>query len=94
MLIDTKTIQFKDPTPNVANNPHDMVEVGEVWDWQESIWTLEIEEAMNTTAQAQMIVQGLAPFEVEVSTYRPAFTIYRVSSPIKCDTHAVRWDYN
>ena len=72
MLIDTKNIQLKDPTPNVANNllPNhqvNMLEAGDVWDWEESIWTLETEETMSTTAQAPLIVQGLAPFEVEVA---------------------------
>ena len=90
MLIDTKNIQLKDPTPNVANNPFpnhqvNMVEDGDVWDWEESIWAVEIEESMSTTAQAPLIVQGLAPFEVEVAAPRPPFTIYRASSPIQCD---------
>ena len=99
MLIDTKTIQLKYPTPNVANNPlpnHqvNMVEAGDVWDWEESIWAVETEEAMSTTAQAPLIVQGLAPFEVEVVAPRPPFTVYKASSPIQCDTHDVPWDYN
>ncbi|XP_069145964.1 uncharacterized protein [Solanum lycopersicum] len=99
MLIDTKTIQLKDPTPNVANNPlpnHqvNMVEAGGVWDWVESIWAVETEEAMPTTAQAPLIVQGLTPFEVEVAAPRPPFAVYKASAPIQCDTHAVPWDYN
>ena len=49
---------------------------------------------MSTTAQAPIIVQGIAPFEVEVATPRPSFTVYRASSPIQCDTHVVPWDYN
>ena len=52
------------------------------------------EEAMSTTAQAPLIVQGLAPFEVEVAAPRPPFTVYRASSPIQCYTHVVPWDYN
>ncbi|XP_069147092.1 uncharacterized protein [Solanum lycopersicum] len=71
-----------------------MVEDGDVWDWEESIWAVEIEETMSTTAQAPLIVQGLAPFEVEVAAPKPAFTVYKASSPIQCDTHAVPWDYN
>ena len=87
MLIDTKTIQLKDPTPNVANNPlpnHqvNMVEAGDVWDWEKSIWAVETEEAMSTTSQAPLILQGLAPFEVEVAAPRPPFTVYRASFPI------------
>ncbi|XP_069148037.1 uncharacterized protein [Solanum lycopersicum] len=99
MLIDTKTIQLKDPTPNVANNPlpnhqFNMVEAGDVWDWEESIWAVEKEEAMSTTAQAPLIVHGLAPFEVEVAAPRPPFAVYKASSPIQCDIHVVPWDYN
>lgn len=71
-----------------------MVEVGDIWDWEESIWTLEKEEAMFTTAQASMIVQPLAPFELEIAAPIPPFTVYRASSPIQCDTHVVPWDYN
>ena len=42
ILIDTKTIQLKDPTLNVTNNPLpnyqvNMVEVGDVTDQEESI---------------------------------------------------------
>ncbi|KAK4727617.1 hypothetical protein R3W88_032534 [Solanum pinnatisectum] len=42
MLIDTKAIQLKDPTPNIANNPlpnHqvNMVEVDDTLDWEKSI---------------------------------------------------------
>ncbi|XP_069150857.1 uncharacterized protein [Solanum lycopersicum] len=84
MLIDTKTIQLKDPTPNVANNPLPNHQVNMV----------EAEEAMSTTAQAPLIVQGLAPFEVEVAAPRSPFAVYKASSPIQCDTHAVPWDYN
>uniref|UniRef100_A0A3Q7HPC8 Uncharacterized protein n=1 Tax=Solanum lycopersicum TaxID=4081 RepID=A0A3Q7HPC8_SOLLC len=71
-----------------------MVEAGDVWDWEESIWAVETEESMSTTAQAPLIVQGLAPFEVEVAAPRPPFTVYRAASPIQCDTRAVPWNYN
>ena len=49
---------------------------------------------MSTTAQAPLIVQGIAPFEVEVVAPIPPFIVYRASSPIQCDTHIVPWDYN
>ena len=71
-----------------------MVEVGDVWDWEESIWTLETEEAMSTTTQAPILVQELAPFEVQVAAPRPQLTVYKTSSPIQYDTHAVPWHYN
>ena len=66
----------------LPNHHVDMVEVGDVWDLEESIWTLKIEETMSITAQAPIIVQGIAPFEVEVAAPRPPFTVYRASSPI------------
>ncbi|XP_049385795.1 uncharacterized protein LOC125849877 [Solanum stenotomum] len=98
MLIDTKAIQLKDPTPSVANNPlpnHqvNMVEVEDTSDWEKSIWVLEPEETMTTTAQTPMVVQRRAPFEVEVAMPKPPFTVYRALSPIQYDTHAVPWDY-
>uniref|UniRef100_A0A3Q7JXA6 G-patch domain-containing protein n=1 Tax=Solanum lycopersicum TaxID=4081 RepID=A0A3Q7JXA6_SOLLC len=65
-----------------------MVEAGDVWDWEESIWTLETEEAMSTTTQAPILVQELAPFEVQVAAPRPQLTVYKTSSPIQYDTHA------
>lgn len=49
---------------------------------------------MSITSQEPIIVQGLAPFEVEFSAPRPLFTVYRVSSPIQFDAHVVPWDYN
>lgn len=72
MLIDTKSIQLKDPTQNVANNPFpnhqaNMVEVGDIQDWEESIWILDTKETMIAIAQAPMVVQGRPPFEVEVA---------------------------
>ena len=99
MLIDTKTIQLKYPTPNVANNPlpnHqvNMVEASDVWDWEESISTLKNRRSHVYHRPSTIIVQGLTSFEVEVAAPRPPFTVYRASSPIQCDTHVVPWDYN
>ncbi|XP_049347507.1 uncharacterized protein LOC125812061 [Solanum verrucosum] len=98
MLIDTKAIQLKDPAPNVANNPlpnHqvNMIEADDTSDWEKSIWVLEPEEAMIATAQTPMVVQRRALFEVEIAMPKTPFTVYRASSPVQYDTHAVPWDY-
>ena len=89
MLIDTKTIQLKDPTSNVANNPlpnHqvNMVEASDVWDWEESIWAIETEETMSTTAQAPLTVQGLAPLEVELAAPTPPKFVEPLRIRFKC----------
>ncbi|KAK4736933.1 hypothetical protein R3W88_000630 [Solanum pinnatisectum] len=83
MLIDTKAIQLKDPTPNVANNPlpnHqvNMVEADDTSDWEKSIWVLEPEEA-TVTPKTPNVVQRRMPFES--------------TPPVQYDTHAVPWNY-
>ncbi|KAK4736956.1 hypothetical protein R3W88_000653 [Solanum pinnatisectum] len=98
MLIDTKAIQLKDPTPNVANNPlpnHqvNMVEVDDSLDWEQSIWAREPEEAITVPAKMPIIVQRCAPFEVEVARPKPPFTVCRAPPPVQYDTHAVPWNY-
>ncbi|KAK4710126.1 hypothetical protein R3W88_004639 [Solanum pinnatisectum] len=98
MLIDTKAIQLKDPTPNVANNslPNhqvNMVEVDDTSDWEKSIWVLEPEETMNVMIQMLIVVQRRIPFEVEVAMPKHPFTVCRALPPVQYDTHDVPWDY-
>ncbi|KAK4721842.1 hypothetical protein R3W88_012075 [Solanum pinnatisectum] len=98
MLIDTKAIQLKDPTPNVANNPlpnHqvNMIEVDDPSDWEQSIWAREPEEAITVPAKTPIIVQRRAQFEVEVARPKPPFTVCRAPPPVQYDTHAVPWNY-
>lgn len=76
MMIDTKAIQLKDYTKNIANNPlpyHqvNVVEVNDVWNWEKSLWDCETEEAMTATAEMPMVVQTHGPFEVEVTVSMP-----------------------
>ncbi|KAK4723775.1 hypothetical protein R3W88_026554 [Solanum pinnatisectum] len=98
MLIDTKAIQLKDPTPNVANNPlpnHqvNMVEVDDTSDWEQSIWARDPEETITVPAKTPIIVQRRAPFEVEVARPKTPFTVCRAPHPVQYDTHAVPWNY-
>ncbi|KAK4737223.1 hypothetical protein R3W88_000920 [Solanum pinnatisectum] len=98
MLIDTKAIQLKDPTPNVANNPlpnHqvNMVEVDDTSDWEQSIWARDPEETITVAVQTPFVVQRCSPFEVEVARPKPPFTVCRAPPPVQYDTHAVPWNY-